>query len=324
MFVFGSSVVDNGNNNNLTTLAKANFLPYGIDFVTGPTGRSSNGKNVADFIGDFLQLPLIPAFANPQTKGDAIIHGVNYGSGGSGILDETGLVLGDVFTLNEQIRNFKEVTLPELKSQLNLRGKKILLDYLFLIAAGNNDYLLNYFLLGQITRSPQDYAAKLISTYFGQLKSLYDVGARNFLLLSVYPVGCSPVISKGQGCLSRQNEIVTIFYDQLISMVNQFKFQMRGSNIIVLNSVKAITSLLNNPGSTGISNVSDPCCELSSNGVSCKANGTVCNNRNKYVFFDGQHNTQAFSAVLASTIYTSNDPTEVYPYNLQQLIYTHI
>lgn len=52
MFVFGDSLVDNGNNNRLNSLARSNYLPYGIDFDGGqPTGRFSNGKTIVDFIG---------------------------------------------------------------------------------------------------------------------------------------------------------------------------------------------------------------------------------------------------------------------------------
>jgi phospholipase/lecithinase/hemolysin len=94
LFVFGSSLVDNGNNNFLQdSMAKADYLPYGIDFPLGPTGRFTNGKNVIDLLGDHLKLPsLIPAFADPSTKGSKIVHGVNYASGASGILDDTGLI----------------------------------------------------------------------------------------------------------------------------------------------------------------------------------------------------------------------------------------
>lgn len=53
-FIFGDSLYDNGNNNDLVTEAKANFPPYGIDFPDGPTGRFSNGRNIADIIGLFL------------------------------------------------------------------------------------------------------------------------------------------------------------------------------------------------------------------------------------------------------------------------------
>lgn len=50
--IFGDSVVDAGNNNNLATLVKANFPPYGRDFLTHrPTGRFCNGKLATDFTG---------------------------------------------------------------------------------------------------------------------------------------------------------------------------------------------------------------------------------------------------------------------------------
>lgn len=51
-FIFGDSLVDNGNNNQLTSIAKANYAPYGIDFPAGPTGRFSNGKTSVDVIGE--------------------------------------------------------------------------------------------------------------------------------------------------------------------------------------------------------------------------------------------------------------------------------
>lgn len=94
MFVFGSSLVDNGNNNFLkNSMAKADYLPYGIDFPYGPSGRFTNGKNVIDLLGEYLELPsFVPAFTNPSTKGGRIVHGVNYASGASGILDDTGSI----------------------------------------------------------------------------------------------------------------------------------------------------------------------------------------------------------------------------------------
>lgn len=93
MFVFGCSIVDNGNNNGLKikTAIKANYLPYGIDFKPNcATARFTNNKNFADHIGELLKLPLVPAFADPLTKGVAIAHGVNHASAGSGILDVPG------------------------------------------------------------------------------------------------------------------------------------------------------------------------------------------------------------------------------------------
>ena len=61
-FIFDDSLVKNGNNNNINSLAKANYLPYGVDYPGGPSGRFSNGKTTVDVIGldlhSFLSIPL--------------------------------------------------------------------------------------------------------------------------------------------------------------------------------------------------------------------------------------------------------------------------
>lgn len=52
LFIFGDSVVDAGNNNNLKTIIKSNFPPYGRDFQNHmPTGRFCNGKLSTDYTG---------------------------------------------------------------------------------------------------------------------------------------------------------------------------------------------------------------------------------------------------------------------------------
>lgn len=53
-FIFGDSLVDNGNNNNILTLARANYRPYGVDFPQGPSGRFTNGRTVVDILGSIL------------------------------------------------------------------------------------------------------------------------------------------------------------------------------------------------------------------------------------------------------------------------------
>lgn len=60
-FVFGDSLVDNGNNNYLATTARADAPPYGIDYAPThrPTGRFSNGYNIPDFISCVFCLIII-------------------------------------------------------------------------------------------------------------------------------------------------------------------------------------------------------------------------------------------------------------------------
>ncbi|GMP44659.1 hypothetical protein CsSME_00013495 [Camellia sinensis var. sinensis] len=52
VLMFGDSIVDTGNNNNLETIFKVNYPPYGKDFISRiPTGRFCNGKVPSDFFG---------------------------------------------------------------------------------------------------------------------------------------------------------------------------------------------------------------------------------------------------------------------------------
>lgn len=64
LIIFGDSIVDTGNNNDLNTPAKCNFYPYGRNFPGAtPTGRFSNGKVPSDFIGNnFFSLHFISIF----------------------------------------------------------------------------------------------------------------------------------------------------------------------------------------------------------------------------------------------------------------------
>jgi len=55
LFIFGDSLSDSGNNNNLQTHAKPNYKPYGIDFLNGlPTGRFTNDRTSIDIIGNII------------------------------------------------------------------------------------------------------------------------------------------------------------------------------------------------------------------------------------------------------------------------------
>ena len=63
ILVFGDSSVDPGNNNQLDTMMKGNFPPYGKNFLNGrPTGRFSNGRLATDFIGTFTGTALCHYF----------------------------------------------------------------------------------------------------------------------------------------------------------------------------------------------------------------------------------------------------------------------
>jgi hypothetical protein len=92
LLVFGDSTVDPGNNNRLQTAARANFLPYGLNFFGGmrPTGRFTNGRLATDMIAERLGIArTVPGFLDANLRLVQLRTGVSFASGGSGYDDNT-------------------------------------------------------------------------------------------------------------------------------------------------------------------------------------------------------------------------------------------
>ncbi|KAJ6322535.1 hypothetical protein OIU77_012388 [Salix suchowensis] len=84
ILVFGDSTVDSGNNNEIDTLFKANFRPYGIDYHGHtPTGRFSDGRLIPDFLASILKIKhSVPPFLKPNLSDHEIVTGVSFASSG--------------------------------------------------------------------------------------------------------------------------------------------------------------------------------------------------------------------------------------------------
>ncbi|KAF3672363.1 putative non-specific lipid-transfer protein-like [Capsicum annuum] len=333
MFVFGSSLVDNGNNNFLEKCkAKANYLPYGVDYAKGPTGRFTNGKNVIDLLGDHLKLPSLPTFKDPSTKGNVILQGVDFASGGSGILDETGVASGEVMGMNEQIKNMQTVTLPDLENQLGCKSNEALSNYLFLVGTAGNDFSLNFFKnFPHNNATLTGFISKLITGLSQQIQRLYDMGARKFVVMSVYPNGCSPTVRARvpipvpTGCIHTINVPLSLYNTNLKSLLDYMMQKMPDSKFVYVDVFNIIKNIVQTPSQYGFDNTIDACCEVTpikegGNAALCKNGGQVCPSRNKYVWFDGLHPTEAVNIVLANKAFDSELNTEVYPTNVKKLI----
>ncbi|RYR44761.1 hypothetical protein Ahy_A08g041041 isoform C [Arachis hypogaea] len=303
MFVFGDSLVDNGNNNYLASFAKANYVPYGIDTSWGPTGRFSNGKMLVDLLGELFGHPYLPSFAAAQIQGRNITWGVNYASAAAGILDETGRNLGARITFNQQVQNF-QTTVTQLKTTMDdMNLSQYLAKSLAIVNHGSNDYINNYLLSGLYSSSflydPKTYADILIQQYKTQIQRLHDLGLRKFLLAGVGPLGCIPnQISKGlfpSGmCVDDVNAMVGIFNDRLRSLVDELNTQYNGSSIFVYgNTYAALTQIIQDPIAYGFVVTGRACCGVKSVCLSCYVSDycILCPNRKMYMqenFFKDQ------------------------------------
>lgn len=75
-------------------------------------------------------------------------------------------------SMNEQIKNFEGVTLPDLEAQLGMRSTESLPKYIFVVGSGGNDYSLNYFTMGSNV-TVEAFTANLTATLSQQLKVIH-------------------------------------------------------------------------------------------------------------------------------------------------------
>ncbi|KAA8515022.1 hypothetical protein F0562_018191 [Nyssa sinensis] len=329
-FIFGDSLVDNGNNNALTSLAKANYRPYGIDFPRGPTGRFSNGNTTVDVIAGLLGFKdYIPPYAT--TRGRAILKGVNYASAAAGIREETGYQLGARITMNGQLRNFNK-TVSQVVGLLGSKSSaaKYLKKCLYSVGMGSNDYLNNYFMPRFYTTSsrytPKQYANVLIKQYSQQLQTLYKLGARKIALIGVGQVGCSPselaMYSRdGKTCVKRINDANQLFNVRLKSLVDNFNKNLSGAKFIYINGYGIFQDLIDNPKTYGLKVINKGCCGVGRNNgqVTCLPNQTPCNNRKEHLFWDAFHPTEVANVFVGRRSYRANSSSDAHPYDIRRL-----
>ncbi|XP_051139641.1 GDSL esterase/lipase At1g33811 [Andrographis paniculata] len=331
-FIFGDSLVDNGNNNNILTLARANYRPYGIDFPEGATGRFTNGRTFVDILAQLLGFPnYIPPYARVQ--GRALLQGANYASGASGIRDETGNNLGAHTSMNQQVESFAR-TVQQLRRYF--RGEtnglgNYLSKCIFYSGLGSNDYLNNYFMRDYYSTSsqytPQAYAASLLQDYSRQLTELYNLGARKVVVTAVGQIGCIPYelarySGNGSRCNEEINAAITLFNTGLKRLVVRFnRGELPGAKFVYLDSFKSSQDLVNNARSYGFEVADRGCCGVGRNNgqITCLPLQMPCENRNKYIFWDAFHPTEFANILLARRAYSSTSKSYAYPINIQQL-----
>ncbi|XP_058763318.1 GDSL esterase/lipase At1g29670-like [Vicia villosa] len=324
VFIFGDSLSDSGNNNNIPTSPKSNYKPYGIDFPTGPTGRFTNGRTTIDIITQLLGFEkFIPSFAN--TSGSDILKGVNYASGGAGIRNETSMAMGFVISLGLQLTNHRAIV-SQIASRLGSidKAQPHLDKCLYYVNIGSNDYINNYFLpqlyLTSHIYTPQQYAEALIQELSLNLQALHDIGARKYVLVGLGQLGCTPnaILNRGTdgACVDEENAPPFIFNGELKSLVDHLNNKFSAdSKFIFINST--FESDGQNLGGFVVSNA--PCCPLRLTG-GCIPNERPCNNRNEYVFWDEFHPTEAWNLLTARRSYNSLNSGFTFPMDIKQLV----
>ncbi|XP_050239760.1 GDSL esterase/lipase At4g16230-like isoform X4 [Quercus robur] len=330
-FVFGDSLVDPGNNNYILSLAKANYIPNGIDFGM-PTGRFTNGRTIVDIIGQELGFKdFLPPYLAPTTAGTVILRGVNYASGGGGILNDTGKIFGGRLNFDAQIDNFANSRQDIISSigaseALTLFGKAV-----FFATIGSNDFLDNYLTpvisaVKQNLVTPNVFVGAMISRYRLQLMRLYNLGARKIIVANVGPIGCIPYqrdinLATGDECVSFSNQLAQLFNAELKSLITDLSTNLQGSKFVYADGYSITEDILKNYISYGFENANSPCCYLAGRfgGLTpCGPRSKICNDRSKYVFWDPAHPSEATNVLIARRL-MDGDTNDITPINIRQL-----
>ncbi|KAM0952227.1 putative triacylglycerol lipase [Dioscorea sansibarensis] len=348
MYVFGDSLADVGNNDYLEfTLIKADFPHNGIDYPNHkPTGRFSNGKNAADFLGtkishlhtgsthafihsffylffsEKLGLPpplpyLSVLYTFNITNTDVFLRGISFASGGAGVLDSTNK--GQCLTFSKQIHNYHSVYESLVQQHGVVKTHDHLSKSIFSFIIGSND-IFGY---SKSKATHKQFVDSLVSTLQTQFKRLYKLGARKFAFIGAGPTGCCPsqrAKSKTEDCNPETNHLSILYNNAASSLLHEMKSNFSDMNYSFFDTFNTLLQYIQNPETYGFTEVKAACCGLGKMNakVACVPISIYCSNRQNYIYWDPNHPTEATVSLLTSTV-IDGSPPNVFPVNLRQL-----
>ncbi|KAK3429550.1 hypothetical protein EUGRSUZ_E01059 [Eucalyptus grandis] len=254
---------ESGNNNLLPILAKADYRPYSCNFSGAVTDA------------ELLVLPNPPPYLSFRTSG--VITGVNFASGGCGILPDTGNFVGKCLTLDDQVRLFESAALNDLQRLFKSSDEfsSYLAKSILAFSIGNNDNILNYlnptFYNTSKTYKTQPLAKLLVAVLSRHLERLYNRGARKFIAFEIRPMGCIPAISrksKHDGVRDEGSNFLVSYSSQMLQpMLEKMTSSLAGSMFIIGRANSLGYNAIINPSRYGLTNSRNPCCTTCVNGT---------------------------------------------------------
>ncbi|KAF8406616.1 hypothetical protein HHK36_008706 [Tetracentron sinense] len=313
VIVFGDSIVDPGNNNNLQTLVKCNFPPYGRDFMAGqPTGRFCNGKVPSDLIVSELGIKeLLPAYLDPNLQIQDLITGVSFASGGSGYDPLTPRIVS-VLSLSDQLRLFKEY-LGKMKTAVGEeKTMTILSKSIFIVCAGSDDIANTYYStpFRRMKYNVPAYTNLMVSSASSFLQEIYGLGARKVGIFSAPPIGCVPSQrtmggGKQRKCVKGRNQAAKLFNSKLSSELDSLNNKLPHARLVYIDIYNPLLYLIQKPRASGFEVVNKGCCGTGNLEVAVlcnELNPYTCTNVSKYIFWDSYHPTQKAYEILLPPI----------------------
>nr|CAB3449659.1 unnamed protein product [Digitaria exilis] len=340
IFVFGDGMLDVGNNNylnyseDLGSPHLANHSYYGIDFPNfEPTGRFSNGYNIADFIAKAMGLEISPA-AYLSLTGPINMDGftgVNYASECAKILninDEMDRCAANTIPLLTQVAAFT-ATRAQMELQLSSRElKKLLSKSLFLIGMGTCDLFRASLLqaLGISTKfDPSADVQYVASSLAAAIRALHDAGARKFAVINAPPIGCAPggrmpwlvrgrrVHVPNGRCDETKNKLVVEFNDGIRHLMANLSSELDGLRYSIADFYGFANATFVNPSAAGFVDIASECC------TNYLCDSPPCQNRSQYWFWDDLYPTEQAAKLAAAAFYDGPAQFTV-PFSFKKLV----
>lgn len=315
MYVFGDSLSDPGNIYNATAAVNSIPIPPGVEVPPvepsvppyDEDGRFSNHLVWSDYLAQDLGIDLIPStelsvfsHGSDILSPIALINGqpqVSPFFNGATATNSVNFAFGAAQTGTQGVGEFGELIPGMLtqvewfKDDLAVAGQQADDDALYIVWGGPNDY--------QLVSEPEP--EETVGNLAEAVQTLYDLGARNFLVPNLPDLGKTPrALSMGDD-ISMSLTTLSQIHNTLLNRSLGDLSQLDDMNIVEFDAFSMLNKTIANPEVKGFTNVTNSCIEsLKDDG---KLDGTqafeVCDHPDEYLFWDGIHPTTVAHEQLA-------------------------
>ncbi|OEL17059.1 GDSL esterase/lipase [Dichanthelium oligosanthes] len=315
-YVFGDSMSDVGNNNYFPmSLAKSNYPWYGIDYPSRQaTGRFTNGKTIGDYMADKLGVPSPPPFLSLSRAGKDVLGGVNFASGGAGILNETGVYFVQYLSFDEQITCFETVKKAMIAKIGKEAAEATVNAALFQIGLGSNDYINNFlqpFMADGTNYTHDQFIRLLIATLDRQLKArssnqhcprtAHAVRRAHLIPLAS---AAARIRSTDGKCLGKINAYAVQFNAAAKKLLDGMNAKLPGAQMALADCYSVVMELIEHPEKHGFTTAHTSCCNVDTEiGGLCLPNTKPCSDRRAFVFWDAYHTSDAANKEIADRLW---------------------
>lgn len=266
---FGDSLSDTGNFAALT----GGFFPGPLSGYA--PGRFSNGAVAVEYLAASLGVGLINNAVGGARTGEPVGGGYDNYVSDSGQLEPYGFVPADFdgTGVGAQVAGY-----------LGGHGGVADQDALYFVWAGPNDYFLPGSLLDPQT--DENAVANLQSA----ITSLYDAGARSFLIPNMADLGITPSLLEEGPLTAGYATLRSAEHNlELAEMLAQLDLTLAGARFHTVDVFGLLNEAVLNPGQYGLTNVDSP----------CQSDPACVGDPTGYLFWDEVHITTAAHQIVA-------------------------